>query len=78
MGRGGREGMRGKGKEEKIKLTGKKKKKLHAFGKMVNETSCVYRRDALSSCFHLCPYAPGIYVLKPHISKIHTSTYPFL
>lgn len=27
MGRGGREGMRGKGKEEKIKLTGKKKKK---------------------------------------------------
>lgn len=68
--------MRGKGKEEKIKLTGKKN--LHAFGKMVNETSCVYRRDALSSCFHLCPYAPGIYVLKPHISKIHTSIYPFL
>lgn len=49
--------MRGKGKEEKIKLTGKKN--LHAFGKTVKETSCIYRRDALSSqlfpLMSLCP-----------------------
>ena len=51
---GGNEGER-KGRKDKTNW----KKTLHAFGKIVNETSCIYRIDALSSqpfpLMSLCP-----------------------